>query len=169
MGREQQATAAEILGVCRRLELGASEVYERFAGRTEDPGLAAAFRKMSEQEAQHAAAVGRLLDRGDIEIPVLSRAELDALVGRVDAVRRDANVPGLDVPAMLVVATALELSEMDELFGMACRAGGIDPDVGRADHLSGLVEAAARLGATAGAVRHILASIARFDRRAPAN
>ncbi len=160
----EPATAEDILGTCRRLELGASEVYAHFAGRTADPDLAAVWRCMSEEEASHAAAVERLRDRPDFVPPTISRAELDAIIGRVDAVRRDAIEPGLDIPGMLVVATALELSEMNDLFALACRASGVDSDQGRAQHLSGLVEAAAKLGTKAGAVRHILASVVRLDR-----
>jgi hypothetical protein len=57
---------------------------------------------------------------------------------------------------------------MDDLLGTVCRAAGIDPDSGRAEHIAPLVAAAERNAAGQPALRHLLAALIRLDRRSQA-
>jgi hypothetical protein len=67
---------------------------------------------------------------------------------------------------MLSITAALEFSEMDDLFGSICQAGGIDPDAGRADHLAPLLNVVLARKSGDGVLRHLLAAMIRLRRRA---
>jgi hypothetical protein len=151
------ATPKEVLGTCHRLELEAAALYKRFQGAATEPALIDLWETLSRAETLHA----RLIE----ELPV-SRAALGALVERADAIRAQADVGTLSPDRMLSITTALEFSEMDDLFTAICRSAGLSPDEGRVDHLSPLIQAVLTREEGDRVLRHLLAAMLRLHRRA---
>jgi hypothetical protein len=161
------ATPEQVMGRCVRLELEASALYRRFQDATKAPELASLWARMSAEEAYHAQLIDQLAMRRHFAAPAIARDLLAAVVARVEAVRREADVRPLDDERMLSIAAALEFSEMDDLFATICQAAGVDPDRGRADHLTPLIEAVTARQGEGGVLRHLLAAMIRLHRRAP--
>jgi hypothetical protein len=159
------APRGEVLEACKRMELEAATIYQRFAARAGTPALRELWREMGEAELSHARAVDSLARRPDLRLPRIGRPELRRIEARFQTMADESESPSLDDAAMVALAAALEFSEMDDLFGTVCQAGGIDPDGGRADHICDLVQAATELGQLGTALRHMLASLIRLDRR----
>ena len=155
------------MGTCLRLELEAAALYRRFREAARAPELAKMWETMSAEEMHHAHLVDQLAMKRGFVAPALSRDLLTALVQRVEAIRREADLGALDDERMLSITAALEFSEMDDLFGSICRGGGVDPDRGRGDHLAPLVEAVMARGSEGSVLRHLLAAMIRLHRRSP--
>jgi len=163
------ATPEQVLGTCLRLELEAAALYRRFQEAAPDPELASLWETMSRAETHHAHLIDELASRRRLLVPAVSHTLLTALVGRVGAIRGEADDGDLTAARMLSITAALEFSEMDDLFAAICRSGGISPDAGRADHLAPLVEAVLARKEGDGVLRHLLAAMIRLRRRAGSN
>jgi hypothetical protein len=162
------ATPEQIMGTCRQLELEAAALYRRFQLASDDPELCCLWEMMYREETHHARMIEAFADRRGFTVPAISHDQLIALVERVEAIRREAEVPDLSEQRMLSIAAALEFSEMDDLFSAICRTAGAAPDGGRPDHLAPLIEAVLARSSEEGALRHILAATLRLRRRAHA-
>jgi hypothetical protein len=160
------ATPKEVLGTCHRLELEAAALYKRFQGAATEPALIDLWETMSRAETLHARLIEELAVRRDVTVPPVSRAALGALVERADAIRAQADVGTLSPDRMLSITTALEFSEMDDLFTAICRSAGLSPDEGRVDHLSPLIQAVLTREEGDRVLRHLLAAMLRLHRRA---
>lgn len=161
---EANATRGQILETSLGLEKGAASLYRSFARRTARPRLCALWERMAAEEDRHAAVVASLAERENLALPVVPAGELSRVESHVAELFRAAEPPDLDDVGMVSIAAAIEMSEMDEIFGALCRAAGVDPDRGRAAHISDLTEAAIALGDTGTAMRHLLAAFIRLER-----
>lgn len=159
------ATPEQIMGTCRQLELEAAALYRRFQLASDDPELCCLWEMMYREESHHARMIEAFADRRGFTVPAVSHDQLIALVERVEAIRREADLPNLSDERMLSIAAALEFSEMDDLFSAICRAAGAAPDGGRPDHLAPLIEAVLARSSEEGALRHVLAATLRLRRR----
>lgn len=160
------ATPEQVLGTCLRLELEASALYRQFQAAAPDAQLSDLWETMARAELHHAHLIDQLASRRGFTVPAISWEALAAIVERIDAVRREADAPDLGADRMLSITAALEFSEMDDLFGAICQAGGIDPDAGRADHLAPLVDVVLARRGGDDVLRHLLAALIRLRRRA---
>jgi hypothetical protein len=95
---------------------------------------------MSRAEIRHAHLIEQLAGRREGVVPAVSRAVL--------------------------ITTALEFSEMDDLFTAICQSAGVAPDDGRTDHLTPLVQAVLAREEGDRVLRHLLAAMLRLRRRA---
>src|SRR5579863_998484 len=105
------ATPEQIMGTCRQLELEAAALYRRFQLATDDPELCGIWEMMYREESRHAQLIEGFADRRGFTVPPVSRDQLIALVDRVEAIRREADLPDLSEERMLSIAAALEFSE----------------------------------------------------------
>jgi hypothetical protein len=160
------ATPEQVMGTCLGLELEAAALYRRFQETTTDPDLAALWSGMSQEEMRHARMIDQLSQKRGFCAPALSAELLTDVVQRVEAIRATADVRDLGDERMLSIAAALEFSEMDDLFGTICRAAGVSPDAGRADHLAPLINAVLARKTGDSVLRHLLAAMIRLRRRA---
>ncbi|HLK93188.1 MAG TPA: hypothetical protein VKZ18_25060 [Polyangia bacterium] len=165
MNTSVSATPKEVLGTCHRLELAAAALYKRFQGAATEPALIDLWETMSRAEVRHARLIEELATRRDVTVPPVSRAALGALVERAEAIRAEADAGTLTPDRMLSITTALEFSEMDDLFTAICRAAGLSPDEGRVDHLSPLIQAVLSREEGDRVLRHLLAAMLRLRRR----
>ena len=154
------------MGTCRQLELEAAALYRRFQLASEDPELCCLWEMMYREESRHARLIEGFADRRGFTVPAISHDQLIALVERIEAIRREADLPDLSEQRMLSIAAALEFSEMDDFFSAICKAAGVNPDAGRPDHLAPLIEAVLARSTDEGVLRHILAATMRLRRRA---
>ena len=115
------------MGTCLRLELEASALYRQFQAAAPDAELSALWETMAREELHHAHLIDQLASRRGFTVPAISREALAAVVERIDAVRGEADAPDLGPDRMLSITAALEFSEMDDLFGAICQAGGSIP------------------------------------------
>jgi len=166
MNSGPSATPEEVLGTCLRLELEAAALYKRFQGAATEPALIDLWEAMSRAEIRHARLIEQLAGRRECVVPAVSRAALTTVVERADAIRAEADVGPLNSDRMLSITTALEFSEMDELFTAICQSAGVAPDDGRTDHLTPLVQAVLAREEGDGVLRHLLAAMLRLRRRA---
>jgi hypothetical protein len=166
MNSAPAATPEQVMGTCLRLELEASALYRRFQAVAPDAELSDLWETMAQAELHHAHMIDQLASRRGFTVPAISREALAAIVERIDAIRREADAPDLGSDRMLSITAALEFSEMDDLFGAICQAGGVDPDAGRADHLAPLMNVVLARESEGGVLRHLLAAMIRLRRRA---
>ena len=154
------------MGTCLRLELEASALYRQFQAAAPDAELSDLWETMAREELHHAHLIDQLASRRGFTVPAISWEALAAVVERIDAIRGEGDAPDLGPDRMLSITAALEFSEMDDLFGAICQAGGVDPDVGRADHLAPLLNVVLARRSGDGVLRHLLAAMIRLRRRA---
>lgn len=168
MNSGPSATPEQVMGTCLQLELEASALYRQFQAAAPDAELSALWETMARAELQHAHLIDQLASRRGFTVPAISQEALAAIVERIEAIRREADTPDLGADRMLSITAALEFSEMDDLFGAICRAGGIDPDAGRPDHLAPLLNVVLARRSGDGVLRHLLAAMIRLRRRSEA-
>jgi hypothetical protein len=165
MNSDAAATREQVMGTCLRLELEASALYRRFQAEAPDAELSDLWETMARAELHHAHVIGQLASWRGFKVPAISWEALAAVVERIEAIRREGEAPDLGPDRMLSITAALEFSEMDDLFGAICQAGGIDPDAGRADHLAPLLNVVLARRSGDGVLRHLLAALIRLRRR----
>ena len=151
---------------CLLLTCLTTMVLKAVAQAAPDAELSDLWETMAREELHHARLIDQLASRRGFTVPVISREALAAVVERIDAIRREGDAPDLGPDRMLSITAALEFSEMDDLFGAICQAGGIDPDAGRADHLAPLLNVVLARRSGDGVLRHLLAAMIRLRRRA---